>query len=247
MRSFAAAAIIGLAAAVPQYGYGGYPAESSSTPEAYYPSSTAEEYPTYPSSSSAAGYYPASSSAAGYYPASSSVEVYPSSSTPCPESSTAAPVYPTVYPSGYVTKTIYSTSVHTVTSCAEYVTDCPAHSTIMYTTLIPVTTTVCPESETPVYTPYPSSTAKGYHSYPAETSAPCSSTSTVTVTIPYSSGAPYYPVGTGAPHYPPVVGTASSSGYMKPSAYPPAFTGAASHAKVGGFVAGVGAFAALFL
>jgi hypothetical protein len=243
MRSFAAAAIIGLAAAVPHYGYG---AESSSTPEAYYPvpSTTAEEYPTYPSSTPA-DYYPVSSSAADYYPASSS--------TPCPESSTAGEYYPVSssaadyypvssaaegYPSGYVTKTVYSTSVYTVTSCGEYVTKCPAHSTIEYTTEIPVYTTVCPESETPIYTPYPT--------YPVETSTPCSSTSTVTITIPYSSGAPYYPTGTGAPHYPPVVGTASSSGYLKPSA-PPVFTGAASHAKVGGFVAGVGAFAAFFL
>jgi hypothetical protein len=48
---------------------------------------------------------------------------------------------------------------------------------------------------------------------------------------------------------PPVYGTASSSGYVKPtvSAYPPEFTGAASSLQFGGFVAGVGAFAAFFL
>ncbi|KAF2463252.1 uncharacterized protein BDR25DRAFT_347319 [Lindgomyces ingoldianus] len=232
MRSFAAAAIVGLAAAVPHYGYG-YPEESSSVPVYSTPVySTPEGYPT--PSSTAEG-YPVPSSSAEEYP------TYPSSTAE------EYPTYPSSTPVPYVTKTVYQTSLYTVTSCAEYVTNCPAHSTIVYTSIIPAYTTVCPESEIPIYTPpaKPSSTVEAYPTYPVETSAPCSTTSTVTVTIPYSSAAPYYPTGTGAPYYPP--GTASSSGYVKPSSYPPTFTGAASHAQVGSFVAGVGAIAALFL
>jgi hypothetical protein len=72
---------------------------------------------------------------------------------------------------------------------------------------------------------------------------------------PYPSapagGAPYpsvaVPVGTGA-GAPPAAGTGAPTGYMPPSPSSPSeFTGAASALNVGGFVAGVGAFAAFFL
>ncbi|KAF2001779.1 hypothetical protein P154DRAFT_521531 [Amniculicola lignicola CBS 123094] len=246
-----AAAVVGVAQAVPGYGYGEY--EPSSTP-AYtpepYPSSTPVEYPVYSTGApvySSSVEYPVYSSSAVEYP------VY-SSSTPVeyPVYSTSAAEYPVYsssaveYPSGYVTKTVYATSTYEVST---------SESVYYYTTVIPAYTTVCPEEYTPIYTPivYESSSAVPY--VPEESSIPCSTSTTVTVTLPYttevpyyptgSSAAPYYPTGTGAPTYP--VGTASSSGsYVKPSA-PPQFTGAASHAQVGGFVAGVGALAALFL
>lgn len=47
------------------------------------------------------------------------------------------------------TSTVYSTVVHTVTSCAPTVTNCPAHSTVLVTETVPVYTTVCPVSELP--------------------------------------------------------------------------------------------------
>jgi len=148
----------------------------------------------------------------------------------------------------YITKTVYTTSLYTVTSCAAYVTDCPAHSTIVYTTVVPAYTTVCPAEETETYptaTPYAPESSVYY----AESTS-CAESSTVTVVVPVSTP---YPTGTGAVPYPSggstaIWGTASSSGYMTPSAsYPPEFTGAASHANAGLAVAGLGAFAALFL
>jgi hypothetical protein len=98
-----------------------------------------------------------------------------------------------------------------------------------------------PTSEAPY--PAPSSVAP----YPAPSSvAPYPAPSSVAPYPVPSSVAPYpVPSGTGYPA--PPAGTASSTGgYVKPSA-PPEFTGAASHAQIGGFVAGVGAFAAFFL
>ncbi|KAJ4297455.1 hypothetical protein N0V90_005346 [Kalmusia sp. IMI 367209] len=71
--------------------------------------------------------------------------------------------------------------------------------------------------------PAPSGTAPAVPSYPA-----------VVPSVPAGTA----PVGTGAP-----VPSASAS-YSAPPSY---FTGAASNVQVGGFVAGVGAFAAMFL
>jgi hypothetical protein len=103
-------------------------------------------------------------------------------------------------------------------------------------------------------------------------SSECTTQTTVTVTLPHPSGtgyvpsvpsgtgvmpsvvvpypsAPYpsAPAGTGYMPAPPA-GTASASGTGSPVKPTPTeyFTGAASH-NVAGFVAGVGAFAALFL
>ncbi|KJK77378.1 hypothetical protein H634G_07117 [Metarhizium anisopliae BRIP 53293] len=42
------------------------------------------------------------------------------------------------------TSTVYSTKVHTITSCAPQVTNCPAHSTIVSTETVAVSTTICP-------------------------------------------------------------------------------------------------------
>jgi hypothetical protein len=48
------------------------------------------------------------------------------------------------------TSTVYTTKVHTITDCGPEVPDCPAHSTIIKTETIPVSTTVCPVvTETP--------------------------------------------------------------------------------------------------
>ncbi|QSZ37183.1 hypothetical protein DSL72_009277 [Monilinia vaccinii-corymbosi] len=49
-----------------------------------------------------------------------------------------------------ITSTIYATSVSTIISCAETVTDCPARSTVLTTVIIPVSTTICPVTATEV-------------------------------------------------------------------------------------------------
>ncbi|KAJ4330862.1 hypothetical protein N0V87_009624 [Didymella glomerata] len=73
----------------------------------------------------------------------------------------------------------------------------------------------------------------------------------VTAPAPYPTGSavtPVVPIGTGvSTPLASQVGTAAPSGTGAYSAPVSEFTGAASHAKVGGFVAGVGAVAALLL
>ncbi|KAJ4381420.1 hypothetical protein N0V86_003771 [Didymella sp. IMI 355093] len=73
----------------------------------------------------------------------------------------------------------------------------------------------------------------------------------VTAPAPYPTGSvavpPMVPTGGVSTPLASEIGTAAPSGTGAYSAPPSEFTGAASHAKVGGFVAGVGAVAAFFL
>ncbi|WYZ39059.1 hypothetical protein EsH8_III_000973 [Colletotrichum jinshuiense] len=72
-------------------------------------------------------------------------ETVPAVTTPVvPETKT------TVYDT---TSTIYTTRVETVTSCAPEITNCPANSHGVVTVTVPLTTTICPVTETIVYTP----------------------------------------------------------------------------------------------
>ncbi|KAL6721770.1 Chitinase 2 [Lecanora helva] len=66
----------------------------------------------------------------------------------------AAPWHETPISNGTAsaTKTLYSTKVYTVTSCAPTITECPAHSTHVKTEVVSVTTTVCPVTATPIIT-----------------------------------------------------------------------------------------------
>lgn len=159
--------------------------------------------------------------------------------TPAPYYS--APAYNVSVP--YTTKTIYATHVYTVSTSDTYE---------VYTSVVPVSTTVCPlESETP-YAPSSYVEESSSEVYPVSSAVetPCSTSTTVTVTVsPYTTP---YATGTGVVPYPSgstaIWGTASSSGYVvKPSAYPPTFTGAASHANAGMAAVGLGAIAAFFL
>jgi len=78
-------------------------------------------------------------------------------------------------PTGYTTSTVYATTVKTITSCAPTVTACPAHSTVLVTETIAISTTVCPITEiqpthNTTYYPPPSFTHKPAHNttyYPA--------------------------------------------------------------------------------
>jgi hypothetical protein len=246
-----AAIIVGVASAAPRpdYGYGGYSESVVYSTEEVTVTSCGPEVTNCPAKAYST---PAPYSAPAPY------------STPAPYSepapyTTAAPAYtPAPYSSAaaynvsvpLTTKTIYSTSLITVTSCAEYVTNCPAKSTVVITSVVPISTTVCP-----VETPYaPSSYVEesSVEVYPVSSAVetPCSTSTTVTVTV--SPATTPYATGTGVVPYPSgksaIWGTASSSGYVtKPSAYPPTFTGAASHANAGMAAVGLGAIAALFL
>ncbi|CAH2353140.1 cell wall protein Pga30p [[Candida] railenensis] len=101
----------------------------------------------------------------------------PSSSTPAPSS--------TGYTNDTTTTLTYTaghTTVVTITSCAETVTDCPArHTPQVVTTVIPVTltTTYCPASTTPTYVPYTSKTVAAESTTKA-TSAPATTHPAVT-------------------------------------------------------------------
>ncbi|PGH07111.1 hypothetical protein AJ80_08048 [Polytolypa hystricis UAMH7299] len=93
----------------------------------------------------------------------------------------------TTPPVSYTTSTIYTTEVETITSCAPEVPSCPADSTVVVTSTIPISTTVCPVTETspPEQTPpadgtptdgYPDETNPGENT-PSET-APAETTPT---------------------------------------------------------------------
>lgn len=191
-----------------------------------------------------------------YVPEVSSAPVY----TPEPTTSAYVPEYPVeetstpVYPVESSTPIVaYPTS----TPPAEYTPTVP--ETPVYSSAVPETPEYTPTvPEVPEYTPTVPET-------PEETI--CESSTTITVTVPYPSGTGYppvypietpeapYPTGPAYPVAPYPSGTgvspppAGTTGYIKPTGYPtpPEFTGAASHARVGGFIAGVGAFAAFFL
>ncbi|KAH7200047.1 glycoside hydrolase superfamily [Fusarium oxysporum] len=71
-------------------------------------------------------------------------ETIPLYTTVCPVTGKAKPTNYAV-PSQYETKTVYTTSIHTVTKCPPEVVDCPYGS--VTTETIPVYTTVCPVTE----------------------------------------------------------------------------------------------------
>lgn len=81
--------------------------------------------------------------AATYCPASYTTvvtDIIPISTTVCTVSK-PAPTY------GYMTSTIYATTIHTVTSCSSTVEYCPASSTVEVTEVYAISTTVCPVTE----------------------------------------------------------------------------------------------------
>ena len=246
------AIIAGVASAVPQYGYGGYSESVVYSTEEVTVTSCGPEVTNCPAKaySSPAPYSaPAPYSTPAPYSAPAPYTTAAPAYTPAPYSSAAAVAYNVSVP--LTTKTIYSTSLITVTSCAAYVTNCPAKSTVVLTSVVPISTTVCPVEKEYASSSYAAvvSSAKVYGGSSA-VETPCSTSTTVTVTVS-PVGTPYA-TGTAGVPYPPgksaIWGTASSSGYVaKPSAYPPTFTGAASHANAGIAAVGLGAIAALFL
>ncbi|KAI9668318.1 MAG: hypothetical protein M1829_005522 [Trizodia sp. TS-e1964] len=116
------------------------------------------------SSSSSSGTAALSSSSTGIttssapYPMSNSTMTTSSSSSSSPattdgplstslSSSSSSPA--TTDPPLSTTSTIYSTALYTITSCAPTVTNCPAQSTLVVTSLIAISTTVCPITALP--------------------------------------------------------------------------------------------------
>lgn len=238
------------------------PARPYTTPAEYVTSSTEAAYYSTPVETST----PCEETTAAVY--SSPAAVY---STPVVYSTPAVYSTPEVYstPVVYTSAAVYtpptysapatyvvcSTELVTVTSCADYVTNCPADHTAVYTSLTPISTTICEESEasslSSYWVPYTEivSTPVIYSTPAAAESTPCEETAAgyTTPAAPYPTApAASYPAGTAT--YP--AGTAYPTGTgvpTTPSAYPPTFTGAASNIKAGLSVAGLGAIAALFL
>ncbi|KAF1812780.1 hypothetical protein P152DRAFT_513823 [Eremomyces bilateralis CBS 781.70] len=88
---------------------------------------------------------------------SSPVPSYPLSNATTPSSTPGSPTEPTLSSSvPMTTSTIFSTQTFTITSCSEAVTDCPAGSTVLTTSAVAVSTTICPVSEVPTSPPPPS-------------------------------------------------------------------------------------------
>jgi chitinase len=157
--------------------YGAHPPSYPDTTSAAAPETT--EYPakSYPTETQVG--YPTESEVA--YPTETETEVaYPT------ETSAGYPVESeTGYPSDYVTSTVYTTSIYTVSSCAETVTDCPAHSTYLTTEVVPAYTTVCP-AETPIYSQVPVPT-----NYPESSSSTYCPPTVVTSYVPTGTGGAY--------------------------------------------------------
>ena len=250
-----AVAIAGVASAVPQGLWGGYGESVVYSTQEVTVTSCGPEVTNCPAKAYSSAAAVAYSSPAPY----SAPAPY---STPAPYSApapytTAAPGYTSApYSSAaavnvsvpLTTKTIYSTNLITVTSCAAYVTNCPAKSTVVLTSVVPISTTVCPVESEYTLSSYPKESGSEVYAVSSAVETPCSTSTTVTVTV--SPVTTPQAVGTGVVPYPSgksaIWGTASSY-VAKPSAYPPTFTGAASHANAGMAAVGLGAIAALFL
>ncbi|GAP88064.2 putative adhesin protein Mad1 [Rosellinia necatrix] len=186
------------------------PAESTPAESTPAESTPAESTPaeSTPAESTPAESTPAESTPAESTPAESTpAESTPAESTPVGSSSTAAVSTPAETPiysvTSYITtSTVFTTSVQTITSCGPEVPNCPAGSTAVTTVTIPISTTVCPVTETisqPATTPIPTPIETGSvpATYPA--SSPVESTpiaSSVTSPASQTSSGPSYPVET---------------------------------------------------
>ncbi|KAL6703215.1 hypothetical protein ACN47E_010077 [Coniothyrium glycines] len=159
---------------------------------------------------------PAVPEAVSSTPYATGYPAYPTGTGSSPASSTPL--------SDYVTKTIYSTQIFTKTACPSTVTDCPAKSTALVTSVVAVGTTVCPESEYPEATPVKVSTSAypvsevtnvvtetlvytvgvGSSAHPVTTEVVSTSTSTIyqTVVVTLSKPTPTPAGGEGYPVYP---------------------------------------------
>ncbi|KAI0431983.1 hypothetical protein F5Y09DRAFT_171359 [Xylaria sp. FL1042] len=190
------------------------PVESTSaetTPAETTPAETtpAESTPaeSTPAGSTSAVSTPVESTPAESTPVSTPVESTPAQSTPAESttvgsSSTAAvstPAESTVYSvTSYITtSTVFSTSIHTITSCAPDVPNCPAGSTAVTTVIVPISTTVCPVTET-VSQPAGTPTSTPIETGSSPASSPVSSPvgSSATSAIAQTSTTPAGPVET---------------------------------------------------
>jgi len=145
------------------------------------------------------------------------------------------------------TSTIYSTQYHTVTSCASTVTNCPAHSTVVVTDIIAVSTTVCPVEQAqptgasskpaaPVVSSKPAAPVNAQSTCNAVTE-----TCTVTVTLPLSAS-PYPNKNNATTAQAKATGTGTP---VKPAAA--YYSNSASSLAGGAFAIGAGLLAAIAL
>ncbi|KAL2886430.1 GPI anchored serine-rich protein [Ceratocystis lukuohia] len=113
-----------------------------------------------------------------------------------------------------VTSTVFRTEYHTITDCAEYVTDCPSHATKVVTNIVAVSTTICDAEEYKPSAPPAGPTAPAGPYAPVAPSVPPYPTGTTPAGKPEKPAkgtglpkAPAGPVGTGVVHNAAVPGT----------------------------------------
>lgn len=225
--------------------------KSTSTTEAVKSSTSPAGYPVGSSSTEAVK----SSTTPAGYPVGSSSVILSTASTTAPGYAVSTPILSTGvstqsanHTTLYSTSTLYSTTVHTVTSCASTVTNCPAGHTggsYVTTEIISVGTTICPVTET----------EKVSSTQPAQT-YPAQGTSTTAPGGKGTTGFQTYPVGTaGSSSVPPKsattwYGTGTTPSASKATATYPAstqpVTAGAGRIEVAG-LAVAGVIAAAFL
>ncbi|ORY03947.1 hypothetical protein BCR34DRAFT_65207 [Clohesyomyces aquaticus] len=148
--------------AIPTFVGTGYGSSSGADSTAL-PAATSSSLPTFPSSGTIPTYVgtgSAVSSAVAETPATTAAPTFPSTGFSFPVTGV---VNSTAGAEELVTSIVYSTQVFTVTSCGSTVSDCPAKSTVMVTSVVAVGTTVCPKAS---LTP----TAAGSSALPAQSS-----------------------------------------------------------------------------
>jgi len=177
--------------------------------------------------------------------------------TDCPskKTSSAAPYVNPTSVAPYTTSTVYSTSYYTVTSCPPTVTACPAKSTQVYSSVIPIGTTVCPVSSSKYATPPPYPTSSAAPVAPPAACPPSVTVITYTTCIPTVTSktvtvSPESCPSSAKPVVPSVYPTGTISPVAPKPTYtskPPPFTGAASSVSGSFAFAGIAALAAVFL
>lgn len=240
MRSFAIVALIGVAAAVPNY---------ISMTESALPTTVYQTDVSYVTA------------------CASDVEDCPLTTTTSCEDETSSYTMPTVAPVEMSTHIVYATHIETITDCPETVTYCPAESVHVKTVTVAVSTTICPASEIPTYMPHvETSSYMAPHIEPTYVAPHVESTyvaphvemptHTIEFVAPhveatkapiYPATSVYYPIsyGTALPTYVAPVGTGTAIVVPQPTQTP--FLGAASNVQAGVVVAGLGAVVALLL
>ncbi|OTA58680.1 hypothetical protein K449DRAFT_385707 [Hypoxylon sp. EC38] len=164
---------------------------SSSAPANSSPASSSSAVSSTPASSSTySASIPIGSASSSVVQSSSSPATEATSSTAAVSSSSASSLSVTSYLS---TSTVFTTSVQTITSCGPTVSNCPAGSTALTTVTIPVSTTLCPVTET-LSVSVPASQPTESASSPAGSASASVPVESASVSVPAGSSSQSSPV-----------------------------------------------------